>query len=93
MTPRQFAVRAAVLGLLVPMVCEAAFYIHPYIAGAWMLWIWPSSVQLMVLEFRPPPYEVAIIITVSVALNVILYAGIGWLIGWVIVNHAFGKLR
>jgi hypothetical protein len=93
MKPRQFAVRAAILGLLVPMVCEATYYVHPYIPGAWMFWIWPSSIQLRVLEFGPPPYEVAIIIAESVALNVFLYAAIGWMIGSAYSRRRASKIR
>jgi hypothetical protein len=93
MKPRQIAARAAVLGLAIPLACEAAFYIHPYMAGAWMLWIWPSSIQLMVLQLGPPPYEAAIVIAVSVALNVALYAAIGWLIGFAYSRRRSPKMR
>jgi hypothetical protein len=93
MKPRRFAARAAILGLLVPLVCETAYYIHPYMAGAWMLWIWPSSIQLMVLQFDPPPYEVAIIIAESVALNVFLYGAIGWMIGFAYSRRRSARIR
>ncbi len=95
MKPRQFAVRAAILGLLVPMVCEATYYVHPYIPGdaGSFTGYGQSSIQLRVLEFGPPPYEVAIIIAESVALNVFLYAAIGWMIGSAYSRRRASKIR
>jgi hypothetical protein len=94
MKPRHAAALGAVLGLLMPLVCELVLYIHPYVAGAWLLWIWPSSLQLMVLEGNGISWvSVIIVFTISIAINVVLYAGVGWLAGFVYSKLHPPKIR
>ena len=89
MKPRHAAALAAVLGLLVPLVCELVLYIHPYVAGDWLLWIWPTSLQLMVLYRNGISWvDVITVFTISIGINVVLYAGVGWLAGF-----AYSQLR
>ena len=84
MTPRRMAGYAAVLGLLVPAVCETAYLLHPSIDGDWMLPVWPTSFQLVVLDHGPNSWgTIAFVFGVSIGLNVVLYAAIGWLAGLV----------
>jgi hypothetical protein len=47
----------AVLGLLVSLVCMAVMYLFQRTpdAGEWLLWIWPSSLELMALEYNEAP--------------------------------------
>jgi hypothetical protein len=81
---------AALLGLLVPLIFEVTEYAHPYMAGSWLLWIWPSSMQLMVLENRPPVPVVLTVVGISVGANVLLYAGMAWAI--VMANRLIARL-
>jgi hypothetical protein len=90
MKPRYFVALAALLGLLVPLIFEVTEYAHPYAAGSWLAWIWPSSIQLMVLENRPPAAVVFAVIGISVGINVLLYAGMGWVI--VMVPRLIGRV-
>ena len=83
MRPRHTAALGAILGLLVPLVCEAAEVMHPYLWGAWLLWIWPSSIQLIVLNSRDPWFVVVMLFAISIGINMLLYAGVGWLTGFV----------
>ena len=45
------------LGLLVSLVCMAVMYLFQRTpdAGEWLLWIWPSSLELMALEYNEAP--------------------------------------
>ena len=82
MKPRHAAALAAGLGLLVLVFCDAVYYIHPFVAGAWLLWVWPSSIQLMVLENRPPWPVVVEVHAISIGINMLIYAGIGWAVAF-----------
>lgn len=93
MKPRHAATVAAILGLLIPVTCEAVNYVHPYMAGEWLLWIWPSSLQLLVLGGRRDPWpDVAMVLGISIGINMILYAGIGWVIAF-IYSRVLGRFR
>jgi len=94
MKTRHAAALAGVLGLLVPLVCELVFYVHPFLAGTWLLWIWPSSIQLMVLEGKGISWVgVIIVFTISIGINVVLYAGVGWLAGFTYSQLRAPKIR
>jgi hypothetical protein len=79
-TPRHAAVlAAALLALLVPLTLEGAFWLFqlgPDWSGVFF-WLWPSSLELMLLESRPPMSDVVMIYSISIGINVILYALIG----------------
>jgi hypothetical protein len=83
---RHAAALAALLGLLVPLVVEGILFLHPFVAGAWLLLIWPSSVQLMALEGRPAWPIVVEVIAFSIGLNMLLYAGIGSLLAFLYLS-------
>jgi hypothetical protein len=82
--PRRFALCGAMLGLLVPLLVEGIFYIHPFGAGPLVFFLWPSSIQLMVLEFHPSQFEVGLIYIESIGLNILLYSAAGWLVGFLL---------
>ncbi len=82
MKPRRAAGLAAVAGLMVPAVCLATGFSHPLATGAWLGWIWPSSIQLMVLDSHPPWPVVALIVAISIGINIISYAGIAWILAF-----------
>ncbi len=82
MKPRRAAWLAALAGLLVPAVCLAAGFYHPLATGAWLAWIWPSSIQLMVLESQPPWPVVTLVVAFSIAINIVSYAAFGWLLAF-----------
>ena len=70
----------AVLGLLVSLVCMAVLYLFQRTpdAGEWLLWIWPSSLELMALEYNEAPLFVVLAFSIAIGFNAILYAGIAW---------------
>jgi hypothetical protein len=70
----------ALLGLLVSLVSLAVLYLFQRTpdAGAWLFWIWPSSLGLMALEYSSSAPGVVGIFLIAIAFNVILYAGIAW---------------
>jgi len=92
MKPRPAAALAALLGLVVPLVVEGIFYLHPFMAGAWLLLIWPSSIMTMAL-FHPSWSDVVFVLTVSTAINIVLYAGVGWFAGFVYSRLGSPEIR
>jgi hypothetical protein len=55
MKPHHAGALGAVLGLAVALVCEAVYYSYPRSVGSLLLiLIGPSSIQLILLEFRQP---------------------------------------
>jgi hypothetical protein len=78
--PRSAAVLAALLGLFVPLILEGAYRLFD-LGPDWAdlsLLLWPSSLQLMILEFHPSRSHTMQIYAISIGINVILYAVIGW---------------
>jgi hypothetical protein len=82
MNPRHAAALAGLLGLLVPLVVETLLYVHPFVAGAWVLWVWPSSIELMVLHGKTSWLTPIVVLSISIGINVCLYASVGWLGGF-----------
>jgi len=71
---------AALLGLVVPLILEALCRLFD-LGPDWsflVFLLWPSSLQLMVLEDRPPIPVAVMVCAISIGINVILYAVIGW---------------
>src|SRR6266851_9317430 len=54
--PREAALAGALLGFLVPLVSLGVNFLFHLETGAgdWIIWVWPSSLGLMVLQNRPP---------------------------------------
>ncbi len=76
---------AAALGLVVPLLCYAiVWFTGP--AGGWILIAWPSSIMTMAI-FHPG--IVAVVgVSVSVLINIALYAAIGRLLSPLILRLA-----
>jgi hypothetical protein len=62
-------------GILIPIGVEIAERIHPYEAGAWLLWIWPSSIGLMALDDAGLGFGAVMAFATLAAINALLYAG------------------
>jgi hypothetical protein len=77
---RKAAIIAGLLGLIIPIVVEGVGLIHPFIAGAWLLLIWPGSIMLMALENHSSWLDAAMFLTISILINMLLYGVVGWLI-------------
>jgi hypothetical protein len=77
-----------VLGVVVPLVMMALFWLHVFrIAGMWLIYIWPSSIMLMATENMGHSFEAFGVLAYSIGINVILYvvvASIFWSLAWVI---------
>jgi hypothetical protein len=80
MKPRRAAMLAALVGLVVPLLCELAMRINPDVAGAWVLLVWPSSIVTMAQLFHSSRSSFAIILIESITINATIYAGIGWFV-------------
>ena len=81
MKPRHAAAVAALLGLFVPLTLEGAFWLF-HLGPDWsglLFLLWPSSIQLMVLSRPNDPWT--LVLVMSIGINMILYAAIGWVIG------------
>jgi hypothetical protein len=91
--PRHAAALAVLLGLVIPATCEAVLQAHPFVASAWLLLLWPSSIQLMVLENRPPWTAVVGILAISIGINMLIYAGIGWAVAFFYLRFRTGFVR
>lgn len=66
---------AAALGFLVPLSC----YLIEWFAGplgGWVVVVWPSSVTLMAIEGGGPVVAL-VAATISIVINMLLYAAIG----------------
>lgn len=71
MKPRHAAAFAALLGLFVPLLCEGAFWIF-HLGPDWsglLLLVWPSSIQLIVLQGRDPWFVVVMAFAISISIN------------------------
>ena len=79
---------AGVLGLVLPLVVMALFWLHVFrIAGMWLIYIWPSSIMLMATENMGHSPEALGILFYSIGINVVLYVvvfSILWCFAWVI---------
>ena len=80
MKPRHAAALAALVGLVVPLLCELAIRRNPDVPGVWLLLVWPSSIVTMAQLFHSSRSSFAIVLIESIAINAIIYAGIGWLV-------------
>ena len=79
---RRAAAIGALLGLLVPLLSLSGFFLFHLEEGS-LFWVWPSALQLMVLENRPPWFVVIIVYSESIGINVLLYAGVAWSGGFI----------
>ena len=87
MKSRYIVLLFTTLGLLIPLAFEAAYYLHPFVAGIWLLWIWPSALDLLPQEIdtpNPTLLQVAPVWAISAAINMVLYAAIGGILAGVI---------
>ena len=87
MSPKIFAVSFALLGLLVP----AAFLIfrNPLFPN-WVTYVWPSSIFLLATSGHEKSFQAFIILVVAVAVNVLVYMLVGWIIGRLVTALARG---
>ena len=77
---------AAILGFLVPLTCYAIeLLIGPL--GGWAVFVWPSSITLMAIEGGGPILALAAV-TISIVINMLLYAVIGRLLAPLILRLA-----
>ena len=83
----------ALLGLLVSLISMAVLYLFQRTpdAGDWLIWIWPSSLELMALEYQQAPLWVVLTFSIAIGFNMILYAGIAWC-GAFIYAQTFGSV-
>ena len=66
----------AVIGLIVPLTCYALLYVVDW--GDWTLAIWPSSIMLLAIFH--PGIAALIGVALSVCVNVVLYAAVGYFV-------------
>ena len=64
-----------------PFVVEGYFALAKGVAGAGVLFLWPSSIMLVTTESMPPSEQWQAF-AASVAINVALYALIGGVVSW-----------
>ena len=78
----------ATLGVVIPLVVMSLFWLHVFdIAGAWLFYIWPTSIMLMATETLGHSPQAFAILAWSIAWNVLLYVIIFvflWSLGWVL---------
>jgi hypothetical protein len=81
----------AILGSLVPSVALYRYYAYDYLYGRAVDLLWPSAVLLMVTDGHDHDPDVWVPITISVLLNMLLYAAIAalvWSVLWLIRRAA-----
>jgi hypothetical protein len=78
----------AALGLAIPLIVMSLFWLRVlHSAGAWLLYIWPTSIMLMATETLGYSLQAFAILACSIAWNVLLYVMVLsslWSIGWVL---------
>ena len=78
----------ATFGVVIPLVIMSLFWLRIFhIAGAWLLFIWPSSIMLMATETLGYSAQAFAILAWSIAWNVFLYVilfTLLWSLGWVL---------
>ncbi len=83
---RRFAWGFGVVGLLIPLIIEAAWWLGwmeqliPHYLLEWVILVWPSSWLLIYAEDAGVPLAL-LILAMAVALNVLLYAAVGAVAG------------
>ncbi len=86
---RRFAWGLGVVGLLITLLIEAAWWLGrmeqviPHYVLDWVTLVWPSSWLLMYAEDASVPLAL-LILAMAVALNALLYAAVGAVVGAVI---------
>jgi len=79
---------ASILGLVIPLIVMGAFWLHILrMAGAWLLYVWPSSIMLMATENMGHSAEAFGILAMSIGINVAVYAlafSFLWCLAWVV---------
>jgi len=70
-------VAGALVGILVPTIAEGLLYLRPFVAGTWLVWVWPSSLLLMTIRWDATFLYAALVLATSIAINVALYAVLG----------------
>ena len=77
----------AAFGVVIPLIIMSLFWLRVVdIAGAWLLFIWPSSIMLMATETLGYSPQALAILAWSIAWNVLLYVIVFillWSLGWV----------
>ncbi len=87
-TARKVALIAAIFGVLGPALClVGGNFFRPLrdsglISDDWVLFIWPSSFGLMALQGDTPWIIDALCVAISIAINVLIFAGLAWLGGF-----------
>jgi hypothetical protein len=91
MKPRHAAALAGIIGILVPTICLTVGEIYPSLSAAtdWLYWLWrsfPGFIEIMVVDSyksdNGSTFGIATTIIATAAINGLLYAGIGWVIGF-----------
>ena len=83
---RRFAWGFGLVGLLIPLVIEAAWWlgwmeqIIPHYVLDWVILVWPWSWLLIYAEGASLPVAL-LILAIAVVLNVLLYAAVGAVVG------------
>jgi len=77
----------AALGLFIPLMAMSLFWLRVFDnAGAWLFYIWPTSIMLMATETLGHSPQAFAILAWSIAWNVLLYASLFillWSAAWV----------
>ena len=79
----------AVLGAIVPITVLIRTMVFRDSVGEWFVWLWPSSLVLAALEAVDPRslFAPLVVDAVAVAINVMLYAGVG-IVLWPVADWA-----
>jgi hypothetical protein len=74
------------LGFLVPLLCYVIkWFVGPL--GGWVVVVWPSSITLMAIE-GGGSVTALVAVTISILVNMLLYAAIGRLLAPLILRFA-----
>jgi hypothetical protein len=84
----RFTLAAAILGVLVPLLCCVFIREFDTLAGIGTLILWPSSIMLLPVTTRAEGVKV---LTISILVNVILYAVIGRLLAPMLLRGGLCK--
>jgi hypothetical protein len=78
MSLKKIAAIFALLGLIIPV----AFLVfrNPLFPN-WVIYLWPSSIFLLATSGHEKSFQAIIILVVSIAVNVLVYLFIGWIVG------------
>ena len=80
---RHVTLIGAGFGFCAPLFCYGIAYLLREPFSSWTLVVWPSSIMLLAI-FRRGDW--IIVIPISVAINIVLYAAIGYLLAEVLTR-------